>query len=42
VNALYFVARNDRTHEFNETLAAHQHAVNRYQRGRGEARAGAP
>lgn len=32
VTALYFVARNDRTHEFNDTLAAHQRAVNRYQR----------
>jgi len=32
VTALYFVARNDRTHEFNDTLAAHQKAVNRYQR----------
>ena len=32
VSALYFVARNDRTHEFNDTLAAHQKAVNRYQR----------
>jgi peptidoglycan lytic transglycosylase G len=42
VTALYFVARNDRTHEFNETLSAHQHAVNRYLRGRGEAHAGAP
>jgi UPF0755 protein len=30
--ALYFVARNDRTHEFNDNLAAHQRAVNRYQR----------
>lgn len=34
VTALYFVARNDRTHEFNDTLAAHQRAVNRWQRGR--------
>jgi len=32
VTALYFVARNDRTHEFNDTLAAHQRAVNRWQR----------
>ena len=30
--ALYFVARNDRSHEFNETLAAHTRAVRRYQR----------
>ncbi|MEW6269643.1 MAG: endolytic transglycosylase MltG [Thermodesulfobacteriota bacterium] len=35
VTALYFVARNDRTHEFNDTLAAHQRAVNRWQRGNG-------
>lgn len=33
VTALYFVARNDRTHEFNDTLAAHNRAVNRWQRG---------
>jgi UPF0755 protein len=33
VSALYFVARNDRTHEFNDTLAAHNRAVNRWQRG---------
>lgn len=30
--ALYFVARNDRSHEFNETLAAHTKAVKKYQR----------
>ncbi len=30
--ALYFVARNDRSHEFNETLAAHTRAVRKYQR----------
>jgi UPF0755 protein len=35
VSALYFVARNDRTHEFNDTLAAHNRAVNRWQRGGG-------
>lgn len=35
VTALYFVARNDRTHEFNDTLAAHNRAVNRWQRGNG-------
>ncbi|HYC21283.1 MAG TPA: endolytic transglycosylase MltG [Candidatus Bathyarchaeia archaeon] len=34
VKALYFVSRNDRTHEFNETLEAHQRAVDRYQRRR--------
>jgi UPF0755 protein len=31
---LYFVSRNDGTHEFNESLQAHQQAVNRYQRYR--------
>ena len=31
---LYFVSRNDGTHEFNESLAAHEQAVNRYQRYR--------
>jgi UPF0755 protein len=31
---LYFVSRNDGTHEFNETLGAHNRAVNRYQRRR--------
>jgi UPF0755 protein len=31
---LYFVSRNDGTHEFNETLSAHEQAVNRYQRYR--------
>lgn len=30
--ALYFVARNDRTHEFNETLRSHTNAVRKYQR----------
>ena len=35
VTALYFVARNDRTHEFNDTLAGHNRAVNRWQRGNG-------
>jgi UPF0755 protein len=42
VTALYFVARNDRTHEFNETLAAHQRAVNRWQRGQAKRDAAAP
>jgi UPF0755 protein len=32
--ALYFVARGDGTSEFSETLADHNRAVNRYQRGR--------
>jgi UPF0755 protein len=31
---LYFVSRNDGTHEFSETLAAHNRAVDRYQRRR--------
>jgi len=34
VTALYFVARNDRTHEFSDTLEAHRRAVDRYQRHR--------
>lgn len=32
--ALYFVARGDGTSEFSETLAEHNRAVNKYQRGR--------
>jgi UPF0755 protein len=32
--ALYFVARGDGTSEFNETLAAHNRAVDKYQRGK--------
>ncbi len=32
---LYFVSRNDGTHEFNESLAEHERAVTRYQRRRG-------
>jgi UPF0755 protein len=32
--ALYFVSRNDGTHEFSETLGEHNRAVNRYQRRR--------
>ena len=31
---LYFVSRNDGSHEFSETLAEHNRAVNRYQRRR--------
>jgi UPF0755 protein len=31
---LYFVSRNDGTHEFSETLSAHNRAVDRYQRRR--------
>jgi UPF0755 protein len=34
VGFLYFVSRNDGSHEFSETLAAHNRAVNRYQRRR--------
>ena len=33
--ALYFVARGDGSSEFSDTLAAHNRAVNRYQRGGG-------
>jgi UPF0755 protein len=32
--ALYFVSRNDGTHQFSETLAQHNRAVDRYQRRR--------
>ena len=32
--ALYFVARGDGTSEFNESLAAHNRAVDKYQRGK--------
>ncbi|MDH3209588.1 MAG: endolytic transglycosylase MltG, partial [Burkholderiaceae bacterium] len=32
--ALYFVARGDGSSEFSDDLAAHNRAVNRYQRGR--------
>ena len=32
--ALYFVARGDGSSEFSDTLAEHNRAVNRYQRGR--------
>lgn len=31
-DALYFVSRNDGSHEFSDTLAAHNRAVERYQR----------
>jgi UPF0755 protein len=31
---LYFVARDDGSHEFNSSLADHNRAVNRYQRSR--------
>ncbi len=33
---LYFVSRNDGTHQFSETLVEHNRAVNRYQRRRRE------
>jgi UPF0755 protein len=36
-SALYFVSRNDGSHEFSTTLAEHNRAVARYQRGRGPA-----
>jgi UPF0755 protein len=32
VRDLYFVSRNDGSHEFSETLAQHERAVGRYQR----------
>ncbi len=34
VKDLYFVSRNDGTHQFSETLAEHERAVDRYQRSR--------
>jgi UPF0755 protein len=34
VRDLYFVSRNDGTHQFSETLAEHERAVTRYQRRR--------
>jgi UPF0755 protein len=34
VKDLYFVSRNDGTHQFSETLAEHERAVTRYQRHR--------
>jgi UPF0755 protein len=38
VRELYFVSRNDGTHQFSETLAEHERAVDRYQRHRASAR----
>ena len=37
---LYFVSRNDGTHQFSETLAEHERAVDRYQRRRGTVKDG--
>jgi UPF0755 protein len=34
VKDLYFVSRNDGTHQFSETLTQHNRAVDRYQRRR--------
>ena len=45
VKDLYFVSRNDGTHQFSETLTEHNRAVDRYQRhrgGRGDAGRGSP
>jgi peptidoglycan lytic transglycosylase G len=42
VTALYFVARNDRTHEFSETLAEHNRAIERHRRASPEAEAATP
>jgi UPF0755 protein len=39
---LYFVSRNDGTHEFNETLSEHERAVDRYQRSRATHAGNAP
>lgn len=39
VKDLYFVSRNDGSHHFSETLAEHERAVSRYQRG-GSSRVG--
>ena len=39
---LYFVSRNDGSHQFSETLAEHEHWVNLYQRHRGAVAAEAP
>jgi UPF0755 protein len=38
---LYFVSRNDGTHQFSETLREHERAVDRYQRSRATRKAGA-
>ena len=39
VRDLYFVSRNDGSHQFSENLDAHNRAVNQYQRNRGAAAA---
>jgi len=36
---LYFVSRNDGSHEFSENIKKHDHAVSRYQKGRNSTRA---
>ncbi|HZR83844.1 MAG TPA: endolytic transglycosylase MltG [Candidatus Binatia bacterium] len=42
MRALYFVARRDRTHEFSDTLAEHQRAVQRWLRSPAPPAGGAP
>jgi UPF0755 protein len=42
VKDLYFVSRNDGSHQFSETLTEHNRAVDRYQRGRRGSRLAAP
>jgi UPF0755 protein len=37
---LYFVSRNDGSHQFSQTLAEHERAVDRYQRHRAQPRRG--
>ena len=39
---LYFVSRNDGSHQFSETLTEHERAVDRYQRSRGPRSRNAP